>query len=113
MRTLLSVWPDGLAPLPESLTAIDAASCTNTSSGLDVHVLNGVASIERGVANAAPHKSAHRRGDCKIFFTGKGNSVHAANRIQTTCTTIRIEPSVTRSSVFLLTLSKRSAVCTT
>jgi hypothetical protein len=66
MRTLLSMWSDGLAPLPESLVSIDATSCTNTSSGLDVHVLNRVASIERGVGNAAPHKSVHR---CKMFFT--------------------------------------------
>jgi hypothetical protein len=55
MRTLLSVWSDGLASLPESLVSIDATGCTNTSSGLDVHVLHGVASIERGVGNAAPH----------------------------------------------------------
>jgi hypothetical protein len=35
MRTLLSVWSDGLAPLPEALVSIDATSCTKTSSGLD------------------------------------------------------------------------------
>jgi hypothetical protein len=31
MRTLLCVWSDGLAPLPESLVSIDATNCTNTS----------------------------------------------------------------------------------
>jgi hypothetical protein len=71
MRTLLSVWTEDLAPLPELLVGIDATSCTlclaNTSSGLDVHVLNLVASIKRappGITNAAPHKSAHH---CKVF----------------------------------------------
>lgn len=38
MRTLLSIWSDGLAPLSESLVSNDAANCTNTSSVLDVHV---------------------------------------------------------------------------
>jgi hypothetical protein len=65
-HTLHGMWSDGLAPSPESLVSIDATNCTNASSGLNVHVLNGVASIERGVGNAAPHKSAHH---CKSFFS--------------------------------------------
>jgi hypothetical protein len=36
LRTLLSVWSDGRALLPDLLVAIDATSCTNTSSGLDL-----------------------------------------------------------------------------
>jgi hypothetical protein len=61
MRSLLSVLFDGLAPLPESLVAIDATRCTKSSASLDVHVLDayGVASIGRGVVTAAPHKLAH------------------------------------------------------
>jgi hypothetical protein len=69
MRTLLSVWPDGLTPLPETLFAIDATSCTNARSDSNVLLLNGVASIRCGVGNAAPHKSAKY---CKVFFHRHG-----------------------------------------
>jgi hypothetical protein len=78
IRTMLCMWSDGLAPLSESLVAIDATKCTNTSSGLDVHVLNGVAFIERGVGTAVPHKSAHH---CKIVIYPHGLYIRIHNSI--------------------------------